>query len=555
MRKFLITILLILSATAGFRAFAQQNNTDPDGSAAIVGNLDSLLNLWYVKNSVPDNNRGAENIYGYSQDEVPTFSDSVYASRISKIASPIPFVYNAQVKGFIDLYTVKKRDLSEKILGLSTYYFPVYEEILDKYDMPLELKYLSIVESALNTRATSHCGAAGLWQFMYSTGKLYNLDINSYIDERRDPYKETEAAALYLKDLHDIFGDWFLAIAAYNCGPGNVNKAIKRSGGKRTFWEIYKWLPAETRGYVPAFIAATYSFTYHIEHNLYAQKIALPVAVDTVLVDRDVDFAPIAKVLNVPIDEVRDLNPQFKKDHIPSHGTPYVLRLPAHTTPVFCTFRDSIYVCSSRQFKMAASRMENNPFDVQPLNGTAGIDSSKHDGSSTASAKEKPKKVQKASVYYVVKKGDNIDMVAEWFDVSIYSIKRWNALKSNKLVLGRKLMMYVPEDDADYYRHINKMTLAQKNKLGENHGGNYAQPAPKAVAAKTVSSKDKTAVAKKQVPAPPHLKYYTVQKGDTLWSIAQRFPGVTVDDIKKANNLDGKSRTIRVGQKIKIQKV
>jgi len=553
MRKFLVALLLVLPAFAGFRAIAQQNNTEAEEvkeSAAIVGNLDSLLNLWYVKNSVPDNNRASENIYGYSTDEVPTFSDSVYASRISKIASPIPFVYNDKVKGFIDLYTVKKRDLSEKILGLSTYYFPVYEEILDKYDMPLELKYLSIVESALNTRATSRCGAAGLWQFMYSTGKLYSLDINSYIDERRDPYKETEAAALYLKDLHDIFGDWFLAIAAYNCGPGNVNKAIKRSGGKRTFWEIYRWLPAETRGYVPAFIAATYSFTYHIEHNLYPQKIALPVAVDTVLVDKDVDFSPIATVLGVPIDEIRDLNPQFKKDHIPSHGTPYVLRLPAHTTPTFCTFRDSIYVCSSRQFKMTASKMENNPFEVEPLRGSPGNDSNH-----TASAEpEKAHKVHKTTVYYVVKKGDNINMVAEWFDVSIYSLKRWNSLKSNKMGLGRRLQIYVPEDDADYYRHINKMTLAQKRKLGENHGGNYEETSSKTVASKTVSSKDKTAVAKKHVTTQPHLQYYTVQKGDTLWSIAQHFPGVTVEDIKKANNLDGKNRTIRVGQKIKISK-
>ncbi|MGZ5302957.1 MAG: lytic transglycosylase domain-containing protein, partial [Bacteroidia bacterium] len=235
--KKLFSLALLLVLMGSLSPAKAQNQNLPDDvqqSGDILKNLDSLMKLWYLKNTTYNKAKKSENIYGYRADEVPTFSDSVYSSRIEKINSPLPYVYNDKVKGFINLYAVRKRQQVEKMLGLSEFYFPIYEEVLDKYNMPLEIKYLSVVESALNPRAVSRVGATGLWQFMYTTGIMYKLNVDSYVDDRKDPYESTEAAALFLKDLHNLFGDWFLAIAAYNCGPGNVNKAIRRSGGKRT---------------------------------------------------------------------------------------------------------------------------------------------------------------------------------------------------------------------------------------------------------------------------------------------------------------------------------
>lgn len=261
--------------------------------------------------------------------QVPYFPDSVYLYRLDSLNSAITLSYNNIVRNFIELYTVKKRQQLATMLGLSEYYFPLFEEVLAANSMPLELKYLPVIESALNPVARSRARACGLWQFMYPTGKMYKLEINSYIDERYDPARATEAAICYLKDLYNIYGDWILVIAAYNCGPGNVNKAIRRSGGKKNYWDIYYHLPRETRGYVPAFIAAMYSFNYYKEHNIYPIESTLPRLCDTVIIEKALHFDQICKNMEVSVEELRDINPQYIKDIIPAgFGKAYVLKMP-----------------------------------------------------------------------------------------------------------------------------------------------------------------------------------------------------------------------------------
>jgi membrane-bound lytic murein transglycosylase D len=593
-----VFLALVFLTSAILPALAQQKESpaeDVKHSQDILKNLDTLMTLWYVKNAAPIRNKHSVNIRGYKLDDVPSFSDSVYASRIRKIESPLPLTYNATVKAFIDLYAVRKRDQVERMLGISQYYFPIFEEILDKHGMPLELKYLSVVESALNTRALSKVGASGLWQFMYGTGVLYNLEINSYIDCRKDPYKATEAAAIYLKDLHNVFGDWFLAIAAYNCGPGNVNKAIRRSGGKRTFWEIYNYLPVETRGYVPAFIAATYVFTYHQEHNLYPMEVALPTMVDTVVINKEIALDPIAKVLNLPVDELRDLNPQYKRDVIPARGKNYFLRLPATKAYAFGTYKDSIYNLYDQQLAQGHPSFTPNDTDgITEIGGSHGRNSHRHHESG-----------QWAKVRYTVKAGDNLAMIADLFDVSTYSLKHWNNLRHNKVNMGQRLTINVPADKLYSYKRINTMTAYQKKKLlrsghiqeqEEEEAPKVAvnskkekadkkkgkekivyvddepdddAPAPDKDKAKTKDKSAATAKAEtpktpkvrdvqetepdKTITAPSRVSYYVIQKGDTLWSIAQRFPGVTVEDIMKVNGIKD-NHSIQVGQKIKITK-
>ncbi len=558
MKKLFSLALLLVWTGAALPAKAQTGNRTDDvqQSRDILKNLDSLMNLWYVKNTTYNKAKKSENIYGYRADEVPVFSDSVYAARIEKINSPLPYVYNDKVKGFINLYAMRKRQQVEKMLGLSEFYFPIYEEVLDKHNMPLEIKYLSVVESALNPRAVSRVGATGLWQFMYGTGIMYKLNVDSYVDDRKDPYQSSEAAALFLKDLHNLFGDWFLAIAAYNCGPGNVNKAIRRSGGKRTFWEIYPFLPEETRGYVPAFIAVTYVFQYHREHNLYPQTVSLPKMVDTVIVDKEVNFASISKVLDVDIEMLRDLNPQYKKDIVPARTKPLFLRLPATKAYAFGELKDSICTlyalsCAPKQ-PVAEKKAAPDPNDTTS------------NGQQTASAAQDnaaPQKQQeetgshKVKVYYTVKAGDNLGLVADWFDVSIYSLRRWNNLNGNNIPVGRRLTVMVPSEKATHYKKINTMSKVQKSRLSAPRN---AEPEHEET---RVAANNKPAQLKTTPKAPDtkkaadnkNVQYYVVQRGDTLWSIAQRFPGVTVEDLKEVNGIRD-NRSLQLGQKIKIQK-
>jgi len=274
-----------------------------------LDNLDSLINLWYVKNTsgvLTD----YDSLMAVTDSLAETLPDSVYIDRLARLSSPVELSYNQYVRRYIEMYTGRRKELVGIMLGLSDYYFPMFEEIFTYYDIPLELEYCAIIESALNPRAVSRVGATGLWQFMYGTGRMYDLTINSYVDERRDPIKSTHSAARFMKDLYEIYGDWILVIAAYNCGPGSVNKAIRRSGGKKNFWDIYYYLPRQTRGHVPAFIAATYTMNYYKEHNLVPVKIDLPIPSDTLMITDELHLLQVSEVLGIPIDLLRDINPQ-----------------------------------------------------------------------------------------------------------------------------------------------------------------------------------------------------------------------------------------------------
>ena len=274
--------------------------------------LDSLLNDWKAKNYI---DLGKD----CSTAEInPLFSDSVYIDRLSRMPTVMEMPYNEIVRKFIDMYAGRLRNQVSFMLSACNFYMPIFEEALDAYNLPLELKYLPIIESALNPSAVSRAGAGGLWQFMIGTGKMYGLESNSLVDDRRDPIKATWAAARYLKDLYDIYHDWNLVIAAYNCGPGNVNKAIRRSGSKKNYWDIYFHLPKETRGYVPAFIAAMYTFNYHKEHNIFPLENELPTMCDTIMISDALHFEQVAKLMDISVEQIRDLNPQYRSDIVPA---------------------------------------------------------------------------------------------------------------------------------------------------------------------------------------------------------------------------------------------
>lgn len=469
--------------------------------------LDSLVNQWYINKSA--NSLVLDSIE--TLDAVGQLPDSVYIQRIAAINSPMPYAYNSIVRSHIELYTVRRRELVQNMLGLSEYYFPMFEQELDARQMPLELKYLPIIESALNPRAYSRAGAAGLWQFMYYTGKQYGLTIDSYVDERRDPHKSTVAAIDFLNDLYTIYKDWFLVIAAYNCGPGNVNKAIRRSGGHRDFWKIYYHLPRETRGYVPAFIAATYTFMYAKEHNLYARPNELPVVTDTININQPLHFKQIAEKLNVDIDYLRSLNPQYRKDLIPA-GADYSLRLAINDASDFAAIEDSIYAYKRESFFI------NGQTTVKPQY--------------TAYSPDTPK--DKATVYYTVKSGDAIGLIADWYDVRTADLRYWNNIRQNLIRSGQKLRVYVPKDKTEYYSRINEMSYADKQKLK----------------GKTATTNKTT--AQKSIALDGNYEYYTVKSGDNLWSIAKKYSNISNKDLMDLNGLSESSK-LKVGQKLKIR--
>ena len=316
----------------------KQGNTEfIDFPEAMTYNLDSLMSLYMSKKylSMPGDCE--------MKDENPVFTPEEYIDRLRRMPTVMEMGYNDIVQRFIDRYMARLRHSVSYMLGATNFYVPIFEEALEAYQVPLELKYLPVIESALNPRAVSRVGATGLWQFMLGTGKQYGLEVNSLVDERRDPVRSSYAAARYLRDLYRIFGDWNLVIAAYNCGPGNINKAIHRSGGEKDYWRLYPYLPAETRGYVPAFIAANYAMTYYCEHGICPMSTKLPLQTDTVVVNRDVHLEQIAKVLDLDIEMLRSLNPQYRRDIVPGNTKKYAIRLPMADTGRFIDMQDSIY--------------------------------------------------------------------------------------------------------------------------------------------------------------------------------------------------------------------
>lgn len=492
-------------------------------------NLDSLLNLWYVdralENAVDDYNPDADTL-------IPDFPDSVYLSRLAEIPSVVELTYNRIVRNYINVYTRKRREQMRIMLGLSEYYFPIFEEVFDRYGIPYEVKYLSVIESALNPRAVSRAGAVGTWQFMYRTGKHYGLTINSLVDERRDPLAATQAAARYLVDLHGIYNDWTLALAAYNCGPGNVNKAIRRSGGKRNFWEIYYFLPRETRGYVPAFIAATYAMNHHEAHLISPAPLNLPRHSDTIHVHEALHLKQVAEVLGIPVEQLRDLNPQYRADVIPANGNRhYAVRIPGERTADFIDLQDSIFAYKDSLY-FQKGKLVASP---QRYSASYRVDlpADKYD-----------------KLYYTVRSGDNVGYIADWYDIRASDLRYWNNISRNLIRSGQKLVIYKPKGQSARYSNINKMSFAEKQ-----HFAGRAAPASGSQASVSTgipgSSGTSGPAATGREQGRDYIMY-TVKSGDTLWEIARKYPGVTETDIARLNNMTNLSK-IRPGQVIRIK--
>lgn len=364
-----------------------------------------------------------------SDRQVPEVPDSIYIMRLRALPTKIDMPFNQPVRQCLDLYVHRRREMVERMVGLGyNYYFPVFEDALQRYGLPSELKYLACIESGLRINAYSRARAAGLWQFIPSSGMLLGLEINSFIDERYDVYKSTDAACRFLKQLYNIFGDWNLAIAAYNCGPGNVSKAIARSGGRRTFWEIYNFLPRETRSYVPLFIAATYIMNYHCEHNLCGTVSEIPPICDTLMLNTMVHFDQISQVLGIPREQIESLNPQYIYDIVP--GNPekaYSLTLPQNEALAFIELQDSIFA-----FKADSLLPHNGDLKEVPVRGRRNTYvKGGGTGGGTADAKG----------YYRVRKGDTLGSIARRNHTTVAKIKKLNGLKSDRLSIGQKLKL------------------------------------------------------------------------------------------------------------------
>ena len=323
------------------------------------------------------------------------------------------------------MYAGRLRNQVSFMLSACNFYMPIFEEALDAYNLPLELKYLPIIESALNPSAVSRAGAGGLWQFMIGTGKMYGLESNSLVDDRRDPIKATWAAARYLKDLYDIYHDWNLVIAAYNCGPGTINKAIRRSGGETDYWSIYNYLPKEPRGYVPAFIAANYVMTYYCDHNICPMETNIPESTDTIQVNKNLHFQQIADLCNVPMDQIRSLNPQYKKEIIPGESKSYTLRLPQNAVSSFIDRQDTIYA-------HRAGELFKNRRTVAIRDDSS---ASKRRGSSAKAGSGTP-------TYYKIKNGDTLGAIAAKYGVRVKDLQNWNGLRGTNISAGKRLKIY-----------------------------------------------------------------------------------------------------------------
>lgn len=527
---------------------AQGTSTGIDPEEYTPEISDSLLNIWYAHRMAND----SEDVEDFNMDSVRFESnvpDSVYIKRLEKMNSFITLPYNEIVRNYIILYSEKMPTKMRHILGLCDYYMPKYQEVLNKYDLPEELRAMAIIESALNPTAVSRAGAKGMWQFMYYTAKMYGLNINSFVDERLDPFKSADAAARYLQDAYEIFGDWNLAIASYNCGAGNVNKAIRRSGGSRKFWDIYPFLPRETRGYVPAFVGALYTMKYYKEHGLKPEGVQMPVHVDTFKINKMLHFKQVSELVGIPMEELKNLNPQYVHNIVPGNEREYILVLPYTYTNAFIDKEDSLYTHKASEYF--------NPATLKKIkDGTDG-----------------------ERIIYKVKNGDYLGRIASRYRCSVAQLKRWNNLRSNNIRVGQRLVIYRgggPSASSTKASSGSTETTSQTSatgtyvvkkgdtlgKIAERHGCTVTQikqwnnlssnniqinqklkvSSPAAKPAAQTSSVDKNA----------EYTIYVVKSGDSLYSIAKQFPKVSAQNIMDFNGIGS---SIKPGMKIKIPKL
>ena len=478
---------------------AQQDETDtleaegmsPEDYTIEV--TDSLMDLWYTHQMAID----AEDDY-FDIDSVKFESnvpDEVYVERLKKMNSFIQIPYNDIVRNYIIMYSEKMKKRMPYMLGLCKYYMPIFEETFDRHGLPVELTAMAIIESAMNPRAESRVGAKGMWQFMYHTAKSYGLHVDSFVDERMDPVKSCEAAALYMYDAYKMFGDWILAIASYNCGPGNVRKAIKRAGGSRQFWDIWPYLPRETRYYVPAFVGALYTLEYYKEHGLKPESMVMPTGVDTLVIKKQLHLKQVSEITGAAIEDLRNLNPQYRHEIIPGHEREYILRIPYQYTGDFIELEDTIYRHKADVFF--------DPVAIKKIkDGGDGV-----------------------RIIHKVKNGEYLGRIASKYNVSVAKIKKWNNLKNDNIRVGQSLVIY-----------------------RGGSGPATSQSSSKSSTSSNSSSSNKT---NSSAGAKGHTTY-TVKSGDSFYSIAKNYSGVSAQNIMDYNGLT--SSKLKPGMVIKIPK-
>lgn len=498
-----------------------------------------LLEGWYMRNYTATDTR-------YEEADNPRVSDEEIEKRLKALPTVIEMPFNSIVRNYIDRYTAKSRPQVAAILGLSLYYMPIFEQALEERGLPLELKYLPVIESGLDPNAVSSHGAAGLWQFMLSTAKGMNLEVNSLVDERRDPYASSAAAADYLKDLYASYGDWSLAIAAYNCGPGAVNKAIRRAGGdpsKQDFWSIYEYLTPETRGYMPMFIAANYVMNYYPQHNISPVLPTKPLVTDTLGISQRVHFDQISAVLALPLDELRILNPQYRADIIPgSSEKVYTLTLPSQQVHAYLMSENDIMAYEADKYSV---RSNVEPDEI-PADFMAAVD---EDGASDAliplaadAATYVPGQVR--TVSHKVTAGQTINDIADLYQVSPAEIRTWNHLRRNAVRPGQTLRINTRVSEEVAQAVPATSAPAQPTATAPQ----AAKKAAKQTATAQAPAKSSKSGAKKQAAAPKTTNH-SIKSGETLSSISKKY-GVSISDLQKANNMTGDN--LRAGDNLKI---
>lgn len=561
-----ITLLAAASAVSPAQAAPQQTKNVNDikytlADESIIfpesyeADAQKMMESWYLRNYT------ATDDHYRSMPDVET-SDEVIKRRLAEMPTRIEMPFNKVVREYIDRYTKRGRAQVSALLGLSIYYMPIFEQALEEEGIPLELKYLPVIESALNPNAVSRHGAAGLWQFMLATAKGVGLEVNSLVDERRDPYASSRHAARYLHDLYDMYGDWSLAIAAYNCGSGAVNKAIRRAGGdpaSHDFWSIYKYLTPETRGYVPMFIAANYVMTYYTKHNISPVLPTKPLVTDTVMVGKRVHFDQISKVLNIPTDELRILNPQFRADVIPgSENRRYTLVLPSQQSLAYVMSEDNIVAFEADKY---ARRTEVEPTGNDDIAATddndTGDNPSQEEDLTASHPQEAPEAEQESfanartptrSITHTVAAGETISDIAELYKVTVVDIRSWNSLRRNAVRQGQKLRIQttVPASQIAEQPTPRASQNTTSDTARASSDTSSTKSAANASASRKSTSSGSARKSSKKKAAP---KSHNIKSGENLTTIAKKY-GVTVNELRKANGLSGDN--IRAGQKLKI---